>query len=76
MTDPQMMVAGYLSVSPATVRDWLLDGILQPVALPGSCLRNKAGQVVARPSQRRLAKLLLDRHSLDEFIELQKREQR
>jgi hypothetical protein len=66
--------AAYLSVCPATIRDWAHDGILMPVPLPGSCLRDRAGKVLVRPGQRRLAKMLFDRQDLDEFIQKVKEE--
>ncbi len=59
----------YLSVGVQTVRDYAADGILQPVDLPGSTLRDKSGNVVARPRQRKIAKLLFDREDLDKFVE-------
>lgn len=61
--------ANYLGVGTSTVREWIVDGILQPVVLPGAALREKGGRIVAKPHQRRMNKILLDRNDLDKFIE-------
>ncbi len=61
--------AAYLSIGPATIRDWGHDGIMQPVPLPGSCLRDRRGNILVRPGQRKLAKLLIDRNDIDELIQ-------
>ena len=62
------LAAAYLSVSVSTVRDYIDDGILQPVPLPGSLLR-KNGKIVARPSARAIGKILITRESLDHLID-------
>ncbi len=60
--------ARYLSVGEQTIRDWYADGILVPVELPGSCLR-KGKTIVARPSQRKIGKLLFDLEDLNRLID-------
>ncbi len=65
--------AAYLSVGEQTIRDWVCDGVIVPVAMPGSTLRDRKGRVVARPRDRRLVKILVERAELDALIDKQKR---
>lgn len=62
----------YCSVGEQTVRDWVVDGILQPVRMPGTTLRDKAGKVVVHASRRPIAKILIDRGELDRLIDQRK----
>lgn len=64
--------AAYCSVGSRTVEDWIHDGLLTPVAMPGSTLKDKSGNVIASASQRRIAKILIDRESLDALIDARK----
>jgi len=66
------LAALYFSVGEQTIRDWVADEILTPIEMPGCLLRDKAGNITARPRQRKLAKLLFDRQDLDEFIDKRK----
>lgn len=68
------LAALYLSVGESTIRDYVADRILHPVELPGSTLRDRAGQVIASASQRRLAKILIAREDLDALIDQRKME--
>ena len=65
--------AVYGSVGESTVRDWIADGLLKPVAMPGSILRDKRGCIVAHGRNRRIAKVLIDRADLDSLIDSCKR---
>jgi hypothetical protein len=60
--------AHYLGIGRQSVRDWVNDGLLEPVQVPGASLR-KAGKVIAGPRQRRMSKLLFDIRDLDRFID-------
>jgi hypothetical protein len=66
--------AAYLSVSESTVRDYVHAGILVPIPLPGSALRQPGGRIVASCRDRRMTKLLFDRLDLDAFVERIKKE--
>jgi hypothetical protein len=66
------LIAGYCSVGRRTVEDWIREGLLEPVPMPGSTLRDKAGNIVARAGQRRIAKILIDREDLDRLIDKRK----
>ena len=66
------LAACYLSVGKQTVRDYVVAGLLKPVELPGSILRDRNGKVVASPGQRKIAKLLLAREDLDAFVDERK----
>jgi hypothetical protein len=63
------LAAAYLSVGEATIRDWIADGIISPVRLPGSTLRERNGRVITHSKNRRIAKILIDREDLNGFIE-------
>ena len=58
----------YLSVGEQTIRDYIDDEILRPIELPGAILRGKNNTVIARPRQRRMNKILIDREDLDQLI--------
>jgi hypothetical protein len=60
--------AEYVGVSYWLLRDYVLDGTLQPVRLPGSRLK-KAGRVVANSKDHSMRKIMLDRADLDRLIE-------
>jgi len=62
------VAALYTSIAESTWRDWVSDGIIEPVEMPGSALRGKGGRIIARPRDRRLAKILLDRRDVDRLI--------
>jgi hypothetical protein len=64
--------AAYLSVGSRTIEDWVKDGLLDPVPMPGSTIRGKDGNIVARAKARRIAKILIDRCDLDALIEARK----
>ncbi len=66
------LAAEYLSLGESTIRDYCADGLLRPVQLPGSLLRDKSGNVIARPEARRICKILIDRNDLDAFIDQRK----
>jgi len=62
----------YLSIGKRVVEDYIHEGLLVPVPMPGSTLRDKAGNIVARAGQRRIAKILIDRADLDALIDRRK----
>lgn len=62
----------YLSVGSRTVEDWVKDGLLDPVPMPGSTIKDKSGNIIARARSRRIAKILLDREDLDRLISTRK----
>jgi predicted site-specific integrase-resolvase len=61
--------AAYLSIGKATVRDYLAEGILKTVALPGSRLRKPGGAVTSFSKDHELRKVLIDRADLDQLID-------
>ena len=61
-------IGQYTSTSASTARDWVADGLLEPVALPGTFLRDKTGKVIASPHQRKLAKIIVLRADVDAFL--------
>jgi hypothetical protein len=69
------LAAAYLSVGESTIRDYVAERILRPVELPGSTLRDRAGQIITPASRRRIAKILIDRTDLDGLIESRKGEE-
>jgi hypothetical protein len=70
------LAAIYLSVGEQTIRDYVTDGILHPVALPGSILRARTGgQVIAKCHQRKMVKILIDRKDIDALIDLRKNQE-
>ena len=66
------LAAIYLSVGESTIRDYVAGGILRSVEMPGSTLRDRAGNIVAPAKNRKLAKIMLDKMDLDKFIEERK----
>jgi hypothetical protein len=66
------MSGAYVSVGPRVVEDWLREGLLVAIPMPGSAIRSKGGNIVTPASQRRIAKILIDRNDLDELIERRK----
>lgn len=68
------LAARYLCVGESTVREYAHEGILVPVALPGSALRQPGGRVVAGCRDRRMTKLLFDRLDLDALVDRLKEE--
>ena len=70
------LAAIYLSVGEQTIRDWVADGILNSVKMPGTALRDQRGHLIAKPRQRRLAKILLDREDINRLIESRKAQER
>lgn len=66
------LAAAYLSLGESTIRDYVTDGLLHPVELPGSTLRDRAGKIIARAQTRRIAKILIDRSDLDALIDMRK----
>lgn len=63
------LAAQYLSVGESTVRDYISDGLLHPVKLPGSTLRDQSGRVIAHAKNRKIVKILIDKADLDRFID-------
>lgn len=61
--------ADYLGVSYWTIRDWISDGVVARVRLPGSRLRNGKGKLVSPSTSHSMRKFLLDRRDLDKLIE-------
>jgi hypothetical protein len=70
------LAAIYCSVGERTISDWIHDGILTPVPMPGSTLRDRHGRLIARASRRKLAKILIDRQDIDELIDSRKQQGR
>jgi predicted site-specific integrase-resolvase len=66
--------AQYLSIGKQTLRDWIVDGLLTPVSMPGSTIRDRHGKIIASASKRRIAKILIDKQDLDQLIEQAKRD--
>jgi excisionase family DNA binding protein len=62
------LAAAYLSVGESTIRDWIADGMISPVRLPGSTLRSRSGRIISHSKHRRIVKILLDREDLNRFI--------
>jgi predicted site-specific integrase-resolvase len=66
------LAAQYLSVGESTIRDYLDDGLLRVVPLPGSTLRDRNGTVKVHAKNHKIAKILIDKTDLDAFIEARK----
>jgi hypothetical protein len=66
------LAANYCSVGDRTIEDWVKDGILEPVRMPGSIIKDKSGNVIARSKARRIAKILIAREDLDALIDARK----
>jgi len=63
--------AAYLDLSKRTLEDWVREGLLHPVPMPGAAIR-KNGNVIAPARVRKIAKILIDRESLDKLIDERK----
>ncbi|MBN2319302.1 MAG: helix-turn-helix domain-containing protein [Acidobacteria bacterium] len=63
--------AKYLgNISPGTLREWTAAGIIRPIPLPGSAIREKgSNKVVLKPTDRKMRKLVFSTRSLDRLIE-------
>jgi hypothetical protein len=61
-------IASYTSTSTSTARDWVSDGLLKPLRLPGSCIRDKAGRIVTRPRDHSLNKIIVLKADVDAFL--------
>lgn len=66
------LAARYLSLGESTIRDYIHDGILTAIELPGSTLRSRNGEIVARASSRKICKILIPIEELDRFVDQQK----
>jgi predicted site-specific integrase-resolvase len=66
------LAAAYASVCARTVEDWIHDGLLAPVPMPGSTLKDKQGNIIALGSRRRISKILIAREDLDRLIDQKK----
>jgi hypothetical protein len=64
--------AAYCSIGSRTIEDWIHDGILSPVPMPGSILKDKAGNVIAHSRARKIAKILIAKEDLDALIDARK----
>ena len=60
--------AAYVGVSYWLLRDYVIDGTLRAVKLPGSRLK-KGGRVVANSKDHHMRKIMLDRSDLDQLID-------
>jgi predicted site-specific integrase-resolvase len=61
--------AAYLSIGSRTLEDWIHDGILEKVPMPGSTLKNKNGNVIVHAKNRAIVKILIDKADLDRLID-------
>jgi hypothetical protein len=66
------LAASYCSVGERTIEDWVKDQILEPVPMPGSIIKDKSGNVIARSKARKIAKILIAREDLDKLIDERK----
>ena len=66
------LAAQYCSVGEQTIRDWVVAELLSPVPMPGSTLRDKAGNIIAHAKDRRIAKILLAKEDVDRLIDERK----
>ncbi len=64
--------AAYTCLGISTLRDYCADGILRPISMPGSTLRDRNGRVIARSKTRRIHKILVAREDLDALIDSRK----
>jgi hypothetical protein len=64
--------AAYCSVGSRTLEDWIHAGLITPVPMPGSTIKDKAGNVIATAGRRRIAKILIDKADLDRLIDERK----
>jgi hypothetical protein len=61
-------IGAYTSTSTATARDWVRAGLLQPLKLPGSCIRARNGRVILRPQDHELHKIIIMKTDVDAFL--------
>jgi hypothetical protein len=70
---PQAMslecAAQYTCTSVSTLRDWVSDGLLRPLRLPGTCLRDRGGRVITRPRAHTLNKIIVLKSDVDALLE-------
>lgn len=66
------LASAYCSVGDRTVEDWIHEGLLTPVPMPGSTLRDRQGHIITPASRRRIAKILIERSELDRLIHSRK----
>lgn len=59
--------AAYVGVSYWLLRDYVIDGTLKPVRLPGSRLK-KDGRLIANSKDHAMRKIMIDREDLDKLI--------
>jgi hypothetical protein len=59
--------AEYVGVSYWLLRDYVIDGTLKPVRLPGSRLK-RDGRVIANSKDHFMRKIMIDREDLDKLI--------
>jgi hypothetical protein len=64
--------SAYLCIGTRTIEDYVHDGILSPVPMPGSIIKDKAGNVIAHSKARRIAKILIAKEDLDRLIDERK----
>jgi excisionase family DNA binding protein len=72
---PIRETAAYLGVGVQTIRDWTHAGILTPVRLPGSLIRDDGGQIVSKPNDRPIHKFLFYVRDLDALVDRMKAEE-
>jgi hypothetical protein len=72
---PYRPAAHYLGISVSTLRDYVHAGILKPVQMPGSLIREDGGRVIAKPQHRAMNKHLFDLQDLNSLIDRLKAEQ-
>lgn len=58
----------YLDVGTRIIEDWIREGILQAVPMPGSAIRSPGGSIVTPAAKRKISKILIDREDLDKLI--------
>lgn len=79
MNSPRLLpireTAYHCGVGVQTIRDWVKAGILTPVRLPGSLIRDDGGRIISKPQDRRIHKFLFDVRDLDAFIDRLKAEE-
>jgi len=63
------LTAVYTSIAESTWRDYVADGLIVPVPMPGSTLRDKNGKIVVHAGARRIAKILLAKEDVDALID-------
>jgi hypothetical protein len=66
--------SAYTCLGVSTLRDYVGDGILQPVEMPGSILRDRTGRIIAHAKARKISKILIDKADLDALIDRMREE--